>query len=67
MTVSDNTIGAESLGDFFKSLGKKGLNASKKWQTSYWKIREQLWKLEQTLLRHLHFEALGQLYLTCQK
>ena len=30
MIVSDNTIQAESLGDFFKNLGKKGLNLSKK-------------------------------------
>ena len=30
MTVSDNTIEAEGLGDLFKNLGKKGLNASKK-------------------------------------
>ena len=30
MTVSDNTIKAEGLGDFFKKLGKKGLNVSKK-------------------------------------
>ena len=30
MIVSDNTIKAEGLGDFFKNLGKKGLNASKK-------------------------------------
>ena len=30
MTVSDNTIEEEILGDFFKSLGKKGLNVSKK-------------------------------------
>ena len=30
MTVSDNTIKAEGLGDFFKELGKKGLNVSKK-------------------------------------
>ena len=28
--VSDNTIQAESLGDFFKNLGKKGLNVLKK-------------------------------------
>ena len=26
----DNTIQAEGLGDFFKNLGKKGLNVSKK-------------------------------------
>ena len=30
MTVSDNTIEAEALSDFFKNLGRKGLNVSKK-------------------------------------
>ena len=30
MIVSDNIIKAEGLGDFFKNLGKKGLNISKK-------------------------------------
>ena len=30
LTVSDNTTKAEGLGDFFKKLGKKGLNVSKK-------------------------------------
>ena len=30
MTVSDDTIKAEGLGDFSKNLGKKGLNVSKK-------------------------------------
>ena len=30
MIVSDNTIQAEGLGDFFKNLGKKGLNVSEK-------------------------------------
>ena len=30
MIVSDNTIQAEGLGDFFKNLGKKGLYVSKK-------------------------------------
>ena len=30
MTVSDDTIKAESLGDFFKNIAKKGLNVSKK-------------------------------------
>ena len=29
-TLFDNTIQAESLGDFFKNLGKKGLKVSKK-------------------------------------
>ena len=30
MIVSDNVIQAEGLFDFFKNLGKKGLNVSKK-------------------------------------
>ena len=30
MIVFDNVIQAEGLGDFFKNLGKKGLNVSKK-------------------------------------
>ena len=30
MVVSDNVIRAEGLGDFFESLGEKGLNVSKK-------------------------------------
>ena len=30
MIVSDNTIKGEGLGDFFKNLGKGGLNVSKK-------------------------------------
>ena len=30
MIVSDNTIEAEGLGDFFSNLGKKGINVSKK-------------------------------------
>ena len=30
MTVSDNTVQAERLGGFFRILGKKGLNVSKK-------------------------------------
>ena len=30
MIVSDNVIQVEGLGDFFKNIGKKGLNVSKK-------------------------------------
>ena len=30
MIVSDNVIRAEGISDFFKNLGKKGLNVSKK-------------------------------------
>ena len=35
MIVSDNVIQAESLGDFFKNPGKKGVNISKKWQKTF--------------------------------
>ena len=35
MIVSGNTIQAEGLGDFFKNLGKKGLNVSKKMAKTY--------------------------------
>ena len=42
MIVSDNTRLAEGLGDFFKNLGKKGLNVSKKWQKLYSKILPEL-------------------------
>ena len=35
MTVSDNTIKAEGIGDFFKYLGEKRLNVPEKWQKTY--------------------------------
>ena len=35
MIVSNNSFQAEGLGDFFRNLGKKGLNVSKKWQKTY--------------------------------
>ena len=35
MTVSDSIIKEEGLGDFFKNLGKKGLNVSKKLAISF--------------------------------
>ena len=41
MTVSDNTKKAEGLGDFFKNLGKKGLNVSKKMAKNVSSIAEQ--------------------------
>ena len=62
MTLSDNTTVAEGLGDFFMNWGKKGLEASKKWQKMFWKNLGELLKLEQTLILHLHLEALKQFY-----
>ena len=32
MTVNDNTIKAEGLGDLFRKLGKKDLKYQKRWQ-----------------------------------
>ena len=37
MIVSDNTIQAEGLSDFFKNLGEKGFIASKGWQKMFLK------------------------------
>ena len=42
LTVSDNTIQAEYLGDFFKNLGKKRLNVSKKMAKNVKKPRTSL-------------------------
>ena len=41
LTVSDNTIKAEGLGDFFKNLGKEGLNVSKKWQKTLYPTQDE--------------------------
>ena len=62
MTVSDNTIQAEGLGDFFKNLGKKGPNVSKKMAKNVLKILETLWKMQQTLGLHLELRVQKQLY-----
>ena len=35
MTVSDNTIKAEGLGDFFKNLVEKDLTHQKRWLKTY--------------------------------
>ena len=68
MTVSNNTtIAAESLAEFFKNVGKKGPNVSKKRAKSFQKVLEELWKWEQTLVLHLHLGALKRLYHHYQK
>ena len=51
MIVSDNTIQAEGLGDFFKNLGKKALMYQKRFQKMYSKILAELWILQRTLLQ----------------
>ena len=35
LTVSDITIHAEGIGEFFKNLGKKDLMCQKRWQKTY--------------------------------
>ena len=70
MTVGDNTIQVEGFGDFFKNLGKKGLNVSKNMAQNVLKILKELWKLWKlmlTLVVLLHPEALKQLYQACLK
>ena len=44
ITVSDNTVAAEALGDFFKfkNLGKKGPNTSKDGKKCFKKSRKTL-------------------------
>ena len=61
MIVSDNVIQAKGLGDFFKNLGKKGLNVSKKMAKNVLKTPEELSKLVQTLVLHLLLETRKQL------
>ena len=61
MTVSDNTILAEALGDFFKNLGKKGLN-EKKLAQNVLKTQVKPGILQQTMLVQLLLETLKQLY-----
>ena len=58
MIVSDNTIQAEGLGDFFKNLGKKGLKYQKRWQKMFLKILVELWILQRTLLQQQLLEIL---------
>ena len=58
LIVSDNTIQAEGLGDFFKNLGKKALMYQKRWQKMYSKILAELWILQRTLLQQQLLEIL---------
>ena len=49
MTVSDNTIQAKSLGDFFKKLCKKGLRYRKRMRKTFLQILGELWISQQTM------------------
>ena len=62
MTVSHISIAAEILGEIFKNLGEKGHKASKKMAKNNFKIREELWNLEQTLGVHLCPETVKRFY-----
>ena len=42
VTVSDNTIQAEGLADFVKTLGKKGPIVSKRWQKTFYPTQDDL-------------------------
>ena len=41
LTVSDDTIKAEGFGDFFKNIGKKGLNVSKKMAKTFYRTQDE--------------------------
>ena len=56
MIVSDNTIQAEGLGDFFENLGKKGFNVSKTLTENAPKTLHELWTLQRTLPQQLLLE-----------
>ena len=58
MTVSDNTIKAEHLRDFFTNLAKKGLNISKEMAKKFLKTLDEPWILQQTLLQRQLLEIL---------
>ena len=58
MTVSDNPILGEGLQDFFKNLGKQGLNLSKNMAKNVLKTPLGLRILQQTLLVQLQVQIL---------
>ena len=58
MTVSDNIVKSESLGDFFKNLGKKGFNVSKKMAKMYSKTLAGLLISQQILLQQQQVETM---------
>ena len=56
MTVSDNKIEAESLNDFFKTLGKSPVEVGKKIAKTYLKTLHEPWIQQQTLLLQLQVD-----------
>ena len=62
MTVSDNTIEAEGLSDFFKNLGKTSVKVGKKLAKNVLKILHEPWILLQTLLVQLQVDLLKMYY-----
>ena len=68
MIVSVNTIQAEGVSDFFSKSREKGNKCIRKvGNKCFKKILEELLKLEQTLVLHLHLETLKQLCHHCLK
>ena len=60
--MSDNTIQAEGLGDFFKNLGKKGLNVSEKMAKNVLSNPGRALKLTEKKLQQLFLKSLIRLY-----
>ena len=65
LIVSDNTIVAERLGDFFKNLCEKGPNASKLIANNSWENLEGHWILLRKMLVQLHPETLKGIFWLC--
>ena len=62
MTVSDNTIQAEGLGDFFKKLGKVSGKAAKKLATNALKNPSRFLEIGANVAAATQVEILKQLY-----
>ena len=58
LSGNDNTLVAEVLSSFFKSMGK----LSDKMATNILEIQEELWRLGQILLLQLDLETFKQFY-----
>ena len=67
MTVSDNTMQAEGLSNFFKKSGKISAKAEKKLATKVIKIMLEFLKLVLTLLPQRQVEVLKQHYQHCRR
>ena len=62
MTVSDDKLHAEGLGDFFKNSGKKWLKISRRMAKTCSMTQDEPWTLQQSLPLQLLLKTLNRLY-----